>query len=58
VIEVLPEENVGVQQCQPEGNRYDAQVVCLGKDVNAQIQDLKIFMVIWPFPFCKIKTLH
>jgi len=45
VIEVLPEENVGVQQCQPEGNRYDAQVVCLGKDVNAQIQDLKIFMI-------------
>lgn len=45
VLEVLPGEDVDAAQCQPEGNRYDAQVVCLGKDVNAQLQQLRIFMV-------------
>lgn len=41
---MLP-ENVDPDQCQPEGNRYDAQVVCIGKDINAQLQELRIFMV-------------
>lgn len=45
VLEVLPGEDVDAAQCQPEGNRYDAQVVCLGKDVNAQLQQLRIFMI-------------
>ena len=45
VLEVLPGEDVDPAQFQPEGNRYDAQVVCLGRDVNSQLQQLRIFMV-------------
>eukprot|EP01104_Vermistella_antarctica_P020279 TRINITY_DN861_c0_g1_i2.p1 TRINITY_DN861_c0_g1~~TRINITY_DN861_c0_g1_i2.p1 ORF type:complete len:865 (-),score=258.73 TRINITY_DN861_c0_g1_i2:739-3333(-) len=49
-VEVLPEPEEGAEALpaslfEPEGNRYDGQVVCIGKDVHRKLTQLNYFLV-------------
>jgi len=48
-VEVLPVPEEGQQldhaQFQPRGNRYDAQVICIGSELSDKLAALKIFMI-------------
>jgi hypothetical protein len=45
VTEVVPPLDSPQEQFKPENNRYDAAVICLGKETVKQIGDVKTFMV-------------
>ena len=53
-VEALPVPEEGQQldfkQFQPKGNRYDAQIICLGSDLSDKLGSLKIFMVCTSLP--------
>mmetsp|Transcript_15632 Transcript_15632/g.38520 ORF Transcript_15632/g.38520 Transcript_15632/m.38520 type:complete len:1034 (+) Transcript_15632:146-3247(+) len=43
--EALPDELLPADQVAPENSRYDSQIACFGKDLQAKILDLNYFIV-------------
>ena len=43
--EILPEEELGPQEYQPVGSRYDGQIAVLGRSLHEQIKNLNYFLV-------------
>jgi len=43
--EALPDELLPADQVAPENSRYDSQIACFGKDMQAKILDLNYFII-------------
>jgi len=43
--EALPDELLPADQVAPQNSRYDSQIACFGKDVQAKILDLNYFII-------------
>lgn len=43
--EALPDDLLPMDQVAPENGRYDSQIACFGKDMQAKINDLNYFIV-------------